>query len=119
MNDEPSNSYICGMENGLEIIIDEKSMIETVILHILRLSFEENIKWEFIYKGHKIPAKVKDDEFYKLINQGEQFAKGDALEVELQINQRFDESVNTFINVSYVVNRIIHHIKRNEQQGLF
>jgi hypothetical protein len=32
----------------------------------------------------------------------------------LQINQIFDESVNTFINKSYQVNRIIKHHKRED-----
>ena len=59
-----------------------------------------------------------DPNFYKLIDKGEAFAKGDTLEVELQINQLFEESVNTFINKSYQVNRIIDHYKRAEQKKI-
>ncbi len=99
-----------------EILNDERIIKEAATLNIVRLSFEESLKWEFYYKGNKVSAKIKDPNFYELINKGESFAKGDILEVELQINQKWDESVNTFVNKSYQINRIIRHIIRNEQQ---
>jgi len=92
-------------------IIDEnkKTIIENTRLHIVRLSFEEGLKWDFYYRGNKISAKIVDPNFQELIDNGESFAKGDVLEVELQINQIFESSVNTYINKSYQVNRIIQH----------
>ena len=92
-------------------IIDEnkKTIIENTRLHIVRLSFEESLKWDFYYRGNKISAKILDPKFQILIDNGESFAKGDVLEVELQINQIFDNSVNTYINKSYHINRIIQH----------
>ena len=101
-----------------EVTEGEKKIIEAASVNIVRLSFEESLKWDFYYKGNKISAKIADPKFYDLIDQGEQFAKGDILEVDLQINQIFDASVNTFINKSYQINRILRHIKRNEQQKL-
>lgn len=97
---------------------DERQSKQAAILNIVRLSFEDNLKWDFYYKGNKISAKIADPNFYELIDKGEAFAKGDTLEVELQINQKFDESVNTFINKSYQVNKIIRHLSRNEQQKI-
>ncbi|MDR0801593.1 hypothetical protein [Fluviicola sp.] len=101
-------------------IIDEnkKTIIENTRLNIVRLSFEEGLKWDFYYRGNKISAKITDPNFQKLIDNGESFAKGDILEVELQINQIFDSSVNTYINKSYQVNRIIQHYNRDEQQKI-
>ncbi|NCA76935.1 MAG: hypothetical protein EOM90_11410 [Alphaproteobacteria bacterium] len=100
--------------------IDEnrKSIIELTRLNIVRLSFEENLKWDFYYRGNKISAKISDPNFYELIDKGEAFAKGDTLEVELQINQLFEESVNTYINKSYQINRIINHYKKTEQKKI-
>jgi len=100
--------------------IDEnkKQIIELARLNIVRLSFEENLKWDFYYRGNKISARITDPNFYDLINKGESFAKGDTLEVELQINQLFEESVNTYINKSYQINRIINHYKRDQQQKI-
>ena len=97
---------------------DRKSIIELTRLNIVRLSFEENLKWDFYYRGNKISAKISDPNFYELIDKGEAFAKGDTLEVELQINQLFEESVNTFINKSYQINRIINHYKKTEQKKI-
>ncbi|MCE5330678.1 MAG: hypothetical protein LLF95_00885 [Bacteroidales bacterium] len=99
-----------------EILKDERILKEAATLNIVRLSFEESLKWEFFFKGNKISAKINDPNFFNLIDKGEAFAKGDVLEVELQINQKWDDSVNTYINKSYQVNRIIRHILRNEQQ---
>ncbi len=94
---------------------NSKNFIELTRLNIVRVSFEENLKWDFYYRGNKISARISDPKFYELIDKGESFAKGDTLEVELQINQIFEDSVNTFINKSYQVNRILNHFKRDEQ----
>lgn len=100
--------------------IDEnrKHIIEMTRLNIVRVSFEENLKWDFYYRGNKISAKIDDPNFYALIDKEESFAKGDILEVELQINQIFEESVNTFINKSYQINRIVNHYKRDVQKKI-
>ncbi len=97
---------------------NRKHIIEMTRLNIVRVSFEENLKWDFYYRGNKISAKINDPNFYQLIDKGEAFAKGEILEVELQINQIFEESVNTFINKSYQINRIINHYKRNQQKKI-
>jgi hypothetical protein len=99
-----------------EILENERILKEAATLNIVRLSFEDFLKWEFYYRGNRIAAKIKDPDFQKIIDKGEQFAKGDTLEVELQITQKWDEAVNTFINKSYQVNKINRHILRNEQQ---
>jgi len=96
----------------------DKMVTTSAKLNIVRLSFDESLNWEFYYHGNKIGAKIKDPKFFERINNGETFAKGDILEVELLIRQVFDLSVNTFINKSYQVNRIINHIPRDEQQKL-
>jgi len=101
-----------------EIEEGERKLIEAATVNIVRVSFEENLKWDFYYRGIKISAKIADPSFYELIDKGEAFAKGDVLEIELQINQRFEESVNTFVTKSYQVNRIIRHLARNEQQKI-
>jgi len=102
-----------------EIVEDgKKAIVENTSLNIVRLSFEEGLKWDFYYRGSKISAKIADPKFQEIIDNGEAFAKGDVLEVELQINQFFDKGVNTYINKSFQVNRIIKHYKRSEQQKI-
>lgn len=102
------------IEESTDRIINKVAM-----LNIVRLSFDRNQKWEFYYEGNKISAKInEDDEFLKRIDSGEQFAKGDSLEVEIEIRQEFDNSVNTYINKIYKINKIINHIPRPPQSRL-
>lgn len=93
---------------------DEKILIQSASLNIVKLSFDNKLKWEFYFKGNKITAKVEDPNFQKRIDNGESFSKGDMLEVEFEIKQKFDKTVNTFVNKSYKINRIINHIKRED-----
>ena len=102
-----------------EISDGERIVIEAATLNIVRLSFEGNLKWDFYFKGNKISARITDAKFYELIDKGETFAKGDILEVDLQIVQKWDESVNTFVNKLYQVNKILRHTPRGDQYKLF
>jgi len=101
-----------------EVEEGERRIVEAATVNIVRVSFEENLKWDFYYRGIKISAKIADPNFFELIDRGEAFAKGDVLEIELQISQKFDETVNTFITKSYQVNKIVRHLSRNEQQKI-
>ena len=101
-----------------EIQSDERIVNKIGILSITSLSFEINIKWVFYYEGNKFAAKINDDEFVRLIDSGEKFAKGDALEAEFEIKQEFYEPANTYVNKSYKIIKIIRHIPRPEQGRL-
>lgn len=101
-----------------EILNGERVTIIAATLHIIRISFDEKLNSDFYFKGNKISIKIKDPEFYQRVDKGESFAKGDILEVEMEIKQIFDTAVNTFVNKSFKVNRILKHIGRNEQSKL-
>ena len=58
-------------------------------LNIIRISFDDKLKSDFYFKGNKISVKISDPDFQKRIDNGESFAKGDILEVELEIKQKF------------------------------
>lgn len=82
-------------------------------LSVFKIVFRENYKWEFFYQGTKIYASVKDDVFFKKIEKGEvAFRSGDKLIVDLEIDQVFNESANTFMNDSFYITRVIEHIPR-------
>ncbi len=101
-----------------ELLEGEKNITIAARLNIIRISFDDKLKSDFYFKGNKISAKINDIEFYKRVDKGESFSKGDVLEVELEIKQVFESSVNTFINKSYKIKRIINHEKREEQGKL-
>lgn len=83
-------------------------------LFISSLSFDTNSKWVFYYEGNKFTAKNNDDEFVKIIDSGEKFAKGDSLDAVFEIKQEYYEPANTYVNKSYKIMRIIKHNPRVE-----
>lgn len=104
------------MSTKSEITLEGERIIKTAAnLNIIRPSFDEKLKSDFYYKGNKISTKINDPEFYQKIDKGEKFSKGDILEVELEILQVFDKAVNTHVNKSYKVNKVLNHIPRDEQ----
>lgn len=98
---------------------ERQSVVEETKLHIIKLSFEKGSKWELLYRGIKISASLDDSDFYGRIDRGESFAKGDVLAVELEIGKVFDPSINAYENKSYAIKRVVEHIPRAKQAGLF
>ncbi|MFK7946285.1 MAG: hypothetical protein AB8G11_01755, partial [Saprospiraceae bacterium] len=98
-------------------VVNNKRVIEknNATLNITKLSFDKGLKWSFIYEGIKISANIIDDDFFKNIDEGKQFAKGDSLIVDLKIHQEFDNSVNAYINKKYQIVKVNNHIQRAKQ----
>ena len=101
------------------IQMDEKNIFDITHLTIYTLSFDRNVKWTFLYKGNKVQAKISEDFYEKIENRTERFGKGDHLEVELEIRQQLDKSVNDYINKSYKILRVLNHLPQSDQQTLF
>ncbi|MEX2411807.1 MAG: hypothetical protein WD607_10660 [Candidatus Paceibacterota bacterium] len=100
------------------LLPDQQSIRVRTSISLFKIVFDKKYVWEFIYKGNKISAKIDDNNFFKKIDSGEKFAKGDVIEVELEILQEYDESVNTYVNKKYGINKVYDHIPRSEQQNL-
>lgn len=91
----------------------QKVQKEKQELSVFKVVFRENYKWEFYYQGVKIYASIKDEDFFKKIEKGEiAFRSGDKLIVDLEIDQVFNESANTFVNDAYFILKVIEHIPR-------
>jgi hypothetical protein len=97
---------------------DRKVSLELTTININKICFEKDYKWQFYYKGYKITAAIKDYEFFKRINEGEKFSKGDSLEVELKTIKEFSSENNTYINKTYEVTKVLKHIPRPIQNKL-
>lgn len=95
-----------------------KSIVQQASLYIVKPSFERNLKWDVVFAGNRVPVSMNDESFLNSIDRGERFGKGDILEVEFQIDQILDPDINTYINKSYQINRVIAHIPRAEQTSL-
>lgn len=97
-----------------------RSIIQRASLHIIKPSFERALTWNVVYAGNRATVLMDDEQFLARIDKGERFGKGDVLEVELKIDQVLDINVGTYINkLPYHALRVINHIPRPEQEGLF
>jgi hypothetical protein len=114
-----SDFSLIGNPDSEIVSANERKQSITTTLNAITLNLDLKKKWDFIYNGHIIPAKIKDDTFKQRIDNGERFAKGDSLEVEMEIKQEFDESLKTFVNKSYTVTKILNHNMRPEQRELY
>ncbi len=108
--------------DSLEKIADDVDVNEIVDacapLTIIRPSFDQKLKSDFYYRGNKIACWIQDAGFYKEIDAGKKFAKGDTLECNLVIKQKFQADVNTYVNNLYVITKVLKHMPRGEQMQL-
>lgn len=96
------------LETNEEVIIKEN-----VDLSVLKLVFQRNRKWEFIFNGMKISAYIVDDSFWARVDRGESFRKGDTIKADLEISRVFDEEINTYVNMSYRIIKV--HFRGREE----
>ncbi len=76
-------------------------------LTVVKILFEENKKWDFVYNGNKISARITDAFFNDKIDKSEiRFAKGDRLVGDLVIQQTWDEEYRAWVNKSYAITTI-------------
>lgn len=109
-------------EMATKVVIEDEStkkITTAANLTINKVVFEgAGRKWEFVYQGNRIAANITDDDFYKSIDEGESFAKGDQLRVDLEITQSYDESLRAYLNKSYTVVKVVKHIPRDKPEQL-
>jgi hypothetical protein len=110
------------MQASNELLKEKEKTIEenNVELQIFKVVFESGRKWEFIYGGFKISAKIQDELFLRKVTSGEErFGKGDILKANIRITQIFDEEAGVYLNKEFFIMKIIDHIKPPEQVKLF
>lgn len=78
----------------------------------------EDRKWDFLYNGVKISATVQDENFWKQINSGKSFSRGDSLVADLRIIREYDPSVAAYINKGYQVINVREHHPRGYREQL-
>jgi len=97
----------------------ERVDVKRGVLRIVSVVFGAKKKWAFVYEGIRIEARITDDVFLERVANREPFAHGDALEVEMDIKQIYDDDIGLFINDTYTVTKVIQHISKSEQKGVF
>jgi len=102
---------------------DETQIIEEVAdLQIIRAILEKSKRrWEFSWRGFRIPAPILDDKFHSdFMSHKIVIAPGDKLKTRLRIYQRRDLSIGVFVNDHYEIIEVIEHeaAKRYAQSEL-
>lgn len=85
---------------------------------MFKLVWEASNKWGFVWNGLKIQAYIKDDNFFKRVDSGEKFAKGDSLIADIKVYQIYEHSIGNWINDYYEITEIKKHTSRPEQVEL-
>jgi hypothetical protein len=77
------------------------------------VSFEEGLKWRFSDGDSKFYAAIADDAFLEQMDEGESFAKGDTLRIELETKQVVTQAGS--IKNEHRVLKVISHVSRPQQ----
>ena len=102
-----------------EMLPPDKTVEETAMLTIISMSFESGYQWQFLYKGFKIPVRIKEGPLITIIDNGERFGKGDMIEVVLEITQKYNPSYKAYENVRFKIKKFIKHIPAPIEDSLF
>lgn len=102
-----------------DMLPPDREIDEKAYLHIVSMSFESGYRWQFMYKGFKIPIFIKEGPLMTLIDKGERFGKGDILEVTLEIVQRYNPAYNAYENIRFKIKEFHRHIPVGETPSLF
>lgn len=90
----------------------------TLIISKLVLDNRER-KWELVYQGNKINAKITDDAFWERVLSGkESFANGDKLVCNLEISREYDVNLGTFLDKDYRIFDIRQHLPRETRDQI-
>lgn len=116
---EEFREYIHRSFDSDEMLPPDRIIHDHAILTIISMSFESGFLWQFMYNGFKIAIRVKEGPLMRIISEGERFGKGDALEVELEIVQRYNPSYRAYENSRYGISKFIRHIPMTKPGDIF
>lgn len=102
-----------------EPVAKREKILESVHIRAIKLTFEDGSKWGFVYEGNKISANISDPSFWDRVDKNESFSKGDTFKVNLKVIQRYDQTINEYLNDSYEVVNVIDHIRPGNQRKMF
>lgn len=102
-----------------DMLPPDKVVEENTRLTIVSMSFESGYQWQFMFKGFKIPIRIKEGPLMEIIDKGARFGKGDSIEVVLEIIQKYNPSYKAYENVRYKIKEFKGHIPCPKDGNLF
>lgn len=90
----------------------------SAVLPIVKAVFSKgNRKWDFVWNGVKIGANIEDPVFAAdVMARKHKIGAGDALDVEMQIEQDYDEDAGVWMNSSYHVVKVRKFLPGSSEQ---
>lgn len=96
---------------------NEESSVPAKLI-VLKVVFDDDRKWDFLYNGNKISAWVKDKKFWKEIHSGKSFAEGDEIVADLKIYKKYDKTIDAYVNRDYEIINVRQHYPRQYRKQL-
>ena len=87
-------------------------------LTIFKVVFDTGYKWQFYLDGRKITASIKDEQFMARVHNGERFAKGDVLVVDIEVQKVYDKTLDLYVDKDFIIYHVHQHIPRGQQGRL-
>lgn len=87
----------------------KRSRMVSATLPIVKAVFSKgNRKWDFVWNGVKIGANIEDAVFLAdVLGRKYKIGAGDALDVEMRIEQEYDGDAGAWLNSSYHIEKVI------------
>jgi hypothetical protein len=106
--------YKADLQAADEAEVNDITRDEEVELDIEKTAWRRDLAWHFGDRGERFDARIKDDRFWKRIEQGEAFAAGDRLRVHLQTTAR--RTSNGTLKVQRVIPEVlsVDHARRHQ-----
>jgi hypothetical protein len=100
---------------------DRRTVSDRAQVTVVRVIFDPDRKWEFLWEGDKLSARINDVGFWARVeNREEQFASSDRMEVELERVQEYDPNLEDWVTQDYEITQVNDHWKAGgEQQTMF
>ena len=70
-------------------------------------------------EGRKISASIEDTAFMERVNRGERFAKGDKLEVDMEVVKVYEPTLDMYVEKDFKIISVLNHTARPENTDLF
>lgn len=111
--EDMSKKRIVTVDDKEELVVPAQLTISKLVLD------NQDRKWEFVYQGRKIGAKVTDEDFWEKIFAGQiRFANGDVLVADLKIVRDYDKTLGAYLDSDYSVQNIRQHLPRSNSEQL-
>lgn len=100
--------------------VDEKIKreVKEAKLKVIRISFENRYKSNFVYDSKIIFADINDENFYKDRNMVK-FGYNDILHVELEIIKEYDDKLKMYVDKNYIIRKIFKHTSQYNPEPSF